>query len=197
MLNPDVVGISSLFTPYYREALEVAACVKKQSNAIVVMGGSHASAVPQSLLASSNVDYVIRGEGEKPFVEFLRGLRNQTSVERVANLAYKYHGEFILNPIQDNFPIDELPIPDLSDFAPATYTLAGKPMTFMITSRSCPHKCSFCSVHTTFGTEYRRRSLDNVFEEMTHATDKAIASSTLKTTTSPITSRRLRNFAGD
>jgi radical SAM superfamily enzyme YgiQ (UPF0313 family) len=39
-------------------------------------------------------------------------------------------------------------------------------MTFMITSRSCPHKCSFCSVHTTFGTEYRRRSLDNVFEEI-------------------------------
>ena len=39
-------------------------------------------------------------------------------------------------------------------------------MTFMITSRSCPHKCSFCSVHTTFGTNYRRRSLENVLEEI-------------------------------
>ena len=39
-------------------------------------------------------------------------------------------------------------------------------MTFMITSRSCPHKCSFCSVHTTFGTDYRRRSLENVLEEI-------------------------------
>ena len=67
---------------------------------------------------------------------------------------------------QDNFPIDELPIPDFSDFTPQTYTLAGKPMTFMITSRSCPHKCSFCSVHTTFGTNYRRRSLENVLEEI-------------------------------
>ncbi len=76
----------------------------------------------------------------------------------VANLSF--------NPVQDNFPIDELPIPDLSDFAPATYALAGKPMTFMITSRSCPHKCSFCSVHTTFGTDYRRRSLESVLEEI-------------------------------
>jgi radical SAM superfamily enzyme YgiQ (UPF0313 family) len=59
-----------------------------------------------------------------------------------------------------------LPIPDLSDFSPATYRLASKPMTFMITSRSCPHKCSFCSVHTTFGTNYRRRSLENVLEEI-------------------------------
>ena len=165
-LKPDVVGISSLFTPYFREALEVAARVKKRIDAIVVMGGSHASAVPESLLSSSHVDYVIRGEGEKPFVEFLRRLQDQQSVEHVANLAYKRDGEFILNPIDDNFAIEELPIPDLSDFPPATYTLAGKPMTFMITSRSCPHKCSFCSVHTTFGTDYRRRSLENVFEEI-------------------------------
>ena len=130
------------------------------------MGGSHASAVPESLLASAHVDYVIRGEGEKPFVEFLRRLQNHQPVETLANLAYKRHGEFVLNSIEDNFPIEELPIPDLSDFTPASYTLAGKPLTFMITSRSCPHKCSFCSVHTTFGTDYRRRSLEQVLEEI-------------------------------
>ena len=165
-LNPAVVGISSLFTPYYREALDVAARVKKRTGAIVVMGGSHASAVPESLLASPHVDYVIRGEGERPLVEFLRALKNRSAVDRVANLAYQRDGEIIFNPSQDNYPIDELPVPELNDFAPATYALAGKPMTFMITSRSCPHKCSFCSVHTTFGTDYRRRSLENVLEEI-------------------------------
>ncbi|HEY2917944.1 MAG TPA: radical SAM protein [Candidatus Binatia bacterium] len=165
-LKPDVVGISSLFTPYFREALEIAARVKKRMNAIVVLGGSHASAVPESLLQSPHVDYVIRGEGEKALVEFLGHLLNQKSVEDVPNLAYKYDGEIVSNHMADNFPIDELPLPDLSDFASSTYTLAGKPLTFMITSRSCPHKCSFCSVHTTFGTEYRRRSLENVLEEI-------------------------------
>ncbi len=165
-LKPDVVGISCLFTPYYREALEVAARVKKRANAIVVMGGSHASAVPESLLASPQVDYVIRGEGEKPFVEFLGAIQNQQCVEAIPNLAYKRNDAFVLNPLQDNFAIDDLPIPDLNDFSPMNYTLAGKAMTFMITSRSCPHKCSFCSVHTTFGTSYRRRSLENVLKEI-------------------------------
>jgi radical SAM superfamily enzyme YgiQ (UPF0313 family) len=165
-LKPDVVGISSLFTPYFREALEVAARAKKVSQALVVMGGSHASAAPQSLLSSPAVDYVIRGEGERPFVDFLRRLRDRQPVETVANLAYKLHGNFVLNPIADNFAIEELPMPDLSDLRPQTYTLAGKPMSFMITSRSCPHKCSFCSVHTTFGTDYRRRSLDQVLDEI-------------------------------
>ena len=165
-IRPDVVGISSLFTPYYREVLEVAARVKKRFDVPVVVGGSHASAVPESLLSSANVDYVIRGEGEKPFVEFLKYLKGEQGIERVPNLAYKSRGETILNPISDNFPIEELSIPDFSDLSPTSYTLAGKPMTFMITSRSCPHKCSFCSVHTTFGNNYQRRSLESVFEEI-------------------------------
>lgn len=165
-IDPDIVGVSSLFTPYYREALEVAARVKKRTQAIVIMGGSHASAVPESLLRSPHVDYVIRGEGERPFVEFVRAFLAGTPVERAPNLAYKRAGECVFNAIEANYPIDDLPLPDLSDFAATSYDLAGKPMTFMITSRSCPHKCSFCSVHTTFGAEYRRRSLDKVLEEI-------------------------------
>lgn len=165
-MKPDLVGISSLFTPYYREALEVAARVKIRLAVPVVIGGSHASAAPASLLASPHVDYVIRGEGERAFVEFLRFLRGQKRIDEVPNLGYKKDGHLHFNPIGDNFPLDELPFPDLSDFSPSSYDLGGKPLTFMITSRSCPHKCSFCSVHTTFGNNYRLRSLDNVLEEI-------------------------------
>lgn len=165
-LAPHIVGISSLFTPYYREALEVAARVKKNSQAIVIVGGSHASAAPESLLASPDVDYVIVGEGEKPFVELLLALLNHTALGAVSNLAYRRAGELVFNPVGENFPIDDLPPPDLSDFSPDAYRLGCKPMTFMITSRSCPHKCSFCSVHSTFGTNYRRRALANVLEEI-------------------------------
>jgi radical SAM superfamily enzyme YgiQ (UPF0313 family) len=166
-LKPDLVAISSLFTPYHREALEVARRAKRRLAAVpVVIGGSHASAAPDSLLESPHVDYVIRGEGEKAFVEFLRFLQGDKAIESVANLAYKQNGRCIFNPIEDNFPLDELPFPDLSDLAPARYSVAGKPLTFLITSRSCPHRCSFCSVHTTFGLKYRLRSLENVLDEI-------------------------------
>ena len=124
-IRPDVVGISSLFTPYFREVLEVAGRVKKRFDVPVVAGGSHASAVPESLLSSPNVDYVIRGEGEKAFVEFLRYLKGQKRIEEVPNLAYRKNAEIALNPLGDNFPIDELPFPDLRDLSPATYALAG------------------------------------------------------------------------
>ncbi|HEX9145434.1 MAG TPA: B12-binding domain-containing radical SAM protein, partial [Candidatus Binatia bacterium] len=113
-----------------------------------------------------HVDFVIRGEGERAFVEFLRHLKGERSLDQVPNLSYRKDGAFFSTPLGENFPIDELAFPDLSDFSLSNYTLAKKPMTFMITSRSCPHKCSFCSVHTTFGTDYRRRPLENVLEEI-------------------------------
>lgn len=165
-MKPDVVGISSLFTPYYREALEVAARAKRGLRAPVIMGGPHASAAPASLLASPYVDYVIRGEGESAFVEFLRFLKAQKPIDKVPNLAYKKDGQLCFNPMAENASLDELPFPDLSDFSPSSYELAAKPLTFMITSRSCPHRCSFCSVHTTFGKNYRTRSLENVLDEI-------------------------------
>ena len=99
------------------------------------------------------------------------------------------------NRISGNFPIEKLAIPDFSDLSPTSYALAGKPMTFMITSRSCPHKCSFCSVHTTFGIDYQRRSLENVLEEIELRYIKGIVSSTLKTTTSLTTRAFSRTFA--
>jgi radical SAM superfamily enzyme YgiQ (UPF0313 family) len=165
-LKADVVAISSLFTPYYREALEVARRAKRRSTAPIVVGGSHAAAAPESLLASRDVDYVVRGEGERPLVEFLQFLLGRKPVEAVPNLAYKKYGEIVFNRIEENYPIDDLPFPDLGDLAPERYRLGRKPMTFMITSRSCPHRCSFCSVHTTFGTKYRLRSLENVLDEI-------------------------------
>jgi radical SAM superfamily enzyme YgiQ (UPF0313 family) len=160
------VGISSLFTPYYREALAVAACVKRRLDVPVLMGGSHASALPESMISSDAVDYVIRGEGERPLVCLLRYLSGQIRIEEVPNLVYKTAGSVRSTRLSENFAIDDLPLPDLDALAPADYTFDGKPMTFMISSRSCPHKCSFCSVHTTFGSNYRLRSLTSVLEEI-------------------------------
>jgi len=165
-LTPDLVGISALFTPYYREALAVAAGVKKRLDVPVVMGGSHVSAVPEAVLAHPGVDYVIRGEGERPLVELLRFLLGQQRLEAVPNLGYKQAGRLRFNALADNYALETLPFPEVSDFSLSSYTLGGKPLTFLITSRSCPHKCSFCSVHTTFGTNYRRRSVANVLAEI-------------------------------
>lgn len=164
--KPDLVGISSLFSPYYREVLHCAEAIKKRIKVPILVGGSHVSAAPQAMLNHSSVDFVIRGEGERPLVEFLRSWMNDHQWDRVPNLGFKRNGKHILNTMEENFPINGLPFPDFSDFPPERYLFEKRPLSFLMTSRGCPHRCTFCSTHLTFGNRYRRRSPDDVIREI-------------------------------
>jgi radical SAM superfamily enzyme YgiQ (UPF0313 family) len=112
------------------------------------------------------VDFIIRGEGERPFVEFLRAWEASLPLDSVPNLGFKRNGEPVLNPMAENFLLDDLPLADFSDLSPNRYLFEKKPLCFITTSRGCPHQCTFCSVHLTFGDKFRRRSPDNVLSEI-------------------------------
>ncbi|NTV35259.1 MAG: B12-binding domain-containing radical SAM protein, partial [Deltaproteobacteria bacterium] len=164
--TPVLVGISSLFSPYHREALACAREIKKRLNIPILMGGSHVSAAPLSVLNDWSVDFIIRGEGERPFVEFLKAWKAGLPLESEPNLGFKRNGEPVLNPMAENFALGDLPVADFSDLSPDRYLFEKKPLCFITTSRGCPHQCTFCSVHLTFGDKFRRRSPENVLSEI-------------------------------
>ena len=164
--RPDLVGISSLFSAYSREVIRCAEAIKQVCNALIVVGGSHVSAAPESVLRHDCVDVVIRGEGERPLVEFLRAWKSGGDYAAVPNLGFKRNGEFTLTPMAANYPIDDLPLPDFSDLPPERYAFERRPLCMIVTSRGCPHRCAFCSVHLTFGASYRRRSNEAILEEI-------------------------------
>lgn len=164
--KPDLVGISALFSPYYREVLQCAAAIKKRSGAPILLGGSQVSAMPAFMLSHASVDYVIRGEGERPLVELLKALRDGKGLRKVPGLGFKENGKLCFNPETANFPLRELPFPDLSDLPRGHYLFEKKPLCFVLTSRGCPYRCSFCSVHRTFGHFYRRRPSGNILREL-------------------------------
>jgi radical SAM superfamily enzyme YgiQ (UPF0313 family) len=118
------------------------------------------------MLRDPNIDFVIRGEGERPLVEFLRVWMDGHGWDGVSNLGFKRNGKLILNQRTENFQIEEIPFPDLSDFTPRRYRLEGRPLSVVISSRGCPQRCAFCSSQLTFGRVHRKRSPEDVLREI-------------------------------
>jgi radical SAM superfamily enzyme YgiQ (UPF0313 family) len=166
----DIFGISSSFTPYHGEALEVARIIKQwDRQKIVAMGGAHVSCDPEDVLRSPFVDYVILGEGEVRLALLLEEIAKGKvkSFEKIDGIGYRKKGEIQINPLQTFIKdLDSLPHParDLLDLD--RYQMRKKRSTMIITSRGCPHGCAYCSAHHIMGTSFRARTPEAILKEM-------------------------------
>ncbi|HLE12890.1 MAG TPA: radical SAM protein [Bacteriovoracaceae bacterium] len=176
-INPDLIAISALFTPYFSVVRELALAIKHEFKIPILLGGGHPSACPNEVISHPEIDYIIRGEGERPFVQFLEYLQGMRPIENVSSLGYKKYAsassnsfQIILNKIEENFHIDEIPSPASNDnqLTPWPYKFYKKKIAFVLSSRGCPHHCSFCSVHSIFGKKYRQRTVESIVHEIEH-----------------------------
>ncbi len=163
--NPDVLCVSSLFSAYFRESLRVAEIAKEvKSDLITVFGGHHPTALPGLVLEEKSVDFVIRGEGEKPLFRLLFALieKKPELLSQIEGLCYKEKGRLYISQ-RISFEEDVDTIPERSLINEKEYKIGKKTYAFLITSRGCPNSCSFCS---KMAVPYRMRSLRSIEEEI-------------------------------
>jgi radical SAM superfamily enzyme YgiQ (UPF0313 family) len=174
--NADVFGISSLFTPYHGEALEIAKIIKNcRRENIVVMGGSHVSCDPEGVLNNPCVDYIVIGEGEIRFPLLLEKIKNnkKNKIKDIDGIGYKENGKSCINPARTLImDVDSLPYPAIHLLDPELYWKKKERSAVVITSRGCPHKCAYCSAHLTMGSLFRARSPKAVVKEMIYYSDE-------------------------
>ena len=166
--GPQAVGISCQFTPYVEETLKTAQIVKSINPAIpVIVGGAHASALPAEVLKSPHIDYVIIGEGERTLPELIDCLAEGRDPGDLAGIAFKRSGEVAVNPRGEFINnLDSLPLPARDLLDPSWYGVGKAACAMLLTSRGCPQRCSYCSVHQVMGNRLRCRSAEHVITEM-------------------------------
>ena len=165
--KPDVVGITS-FSVKWPSAKRIAAIAKDYSrNVPVVMGGQHVTIRTDDALAEPNVDFVIKGEGEETFVDFLRQLGSDQRWDDVPGLAFKKNGQHVHNrPRELSENIDDL-LPareclyDVENYEP--HALAK-----LFASRGCPYQCNYCGTQNIWTFKVRHRSTESVIKEVEH-----------------------------
>lgn len=141
---PDLVGITTM-TATAPRAYEIADRYR-ELGAKVVLGGVHASMVPEEAL--EHADSVVAGEAEAIWPRVV-------SDAAVGHLESFYRQESFID-----FKRPLLPRRDIVD--PKRYWSAN----VIQTARGCPHDCNFCSVTAFNGRRHRARELDNVLAEV-------------------------------
>lgn len=163
-----LVGISSLFTPYADEALAAAAAVKaRHPDAVIVMGGHHATVMPEHVLASPAVSYVLRGEGEVSLPLLAEGLRDHRPLADIPGIAFRRpDGGLHVNPPAAMASPDRFPRPALELLDRRRYRRSGRGSAVVVASRGCPLRCSYCSVGGARSIPYRLRPVPRVVDEI-------------------------------
>lgn len=171
--SPDIIGLTCT-TPNFSRALELTKISKENSDARVVLGGVHASAVPEFIMENypGLVDCVIVGEGERTMLELIDAYQNNLPLEGVRGIVFK-NGDRVIRTehmpyIED---LDSIPFPtrDLIPqdlFRPNLHNARYKNSATILTSRGCPFNCSFCAARIVSGRRYRMHSAEYVLEEI-------------------------------
>ena len=167
-IEPNLIGITSM-TPTIQSAFLSAQTAKEACpEAMVVIGGPHATFMDEQVLAEEKaVDVVVRGEGEETLLELAQNVSNPTALKKIEGITFRNNGETVRTPTRPYIQnLDELPRPAYKYFSLENYRLFGRKMLPIMTSRGCPSQCSFCTTARMFGKAFRARSPKSIVDEL-------------------------------
>ena len=183
---PSIIGISTLFTPAYRNMLDIAQCCRDifPSAVILAGGGVPTNAYNEIFRDSTCFDALCYGEGEKPLLGLVeandkfRHLEENPSwiTRRKVESGSTFQHDFIKN--LDEIPFYDYGICETDEYGlnPVITTFASldeKKQSFhVMTSRGCPFRCCFCSSSTVHGRSMRYYSIDRVRDDFKRVRDQ-------------------------
>jgi anaerobic magnesium-protoporphyrin IX monomethyl ester cyclase len=167
-LKPDVVGLS-VMTFQRATAFRIARLIRSLSpNTKIVVGGYDPSLAPEAYAASEDVHFLVRGEGEQTFCELLRALDDDGSVEAIAGLSYRTAYGVVRNPDRSiaRLASDPPRLPNRGARVLRGYTLLGRQVDVIETSRGCTFDCSFCSIIEMRGRNFHSYPIERVLADI-------------------------------
>jgi radical SAM superfamily enzyme YgiQ (UPF0313 family) len=160
----DIVGFSTNVNNIENTLASARIAKKINPHVEIVIGGTFSNLFPEELLKEPYINSVISGEGEESFYEYVSGVDRA----KIRGLYYKKNGDVHFAGMRDYIEnLDAIPFPALDKIDISKYNIlvAKKiPISNIITSRGCPHRCIFC--HTHLGKKWRARTPKNVVDEI-------------------------------
>jgi radical SAM superfamily enzyme YgiQ (UPF0313 family) len=170
-LQPDVVGLS-VMTFQRATAFSIARLIHAlRPAARIVVGGYDPSLAPRAYHACDDIEFIVRGEGEQTLCELMRALEGNAPLDAIAGLAFRTRGELVFNADRPIAKIASSPprLPNRAARVLDGYTMLGRPVDVVETSRGCTYDCSFCSIIEMRGRNFHVYSIDRVLADISDA----------------------------
>lgn len=134
--KPDVVAFST-YIWNITKTLEICRIIKENHDCTIVLGGPEVAYRRADVLQKYDfIDFVLSGEGEWTFPDFLDNMNGDLSL--VSGLSYRKNGEIITIPEKE---YNETPP---SPFTDEFFENLNGRISYIETSRGCPYRCAFC-----------------------------------------------------
>ena len=170
-VRPHVVGLS-IMTFQRATAFGIARLVRHIDPAVrIVVGGYDPSLAPEAYEGCAEVDFLVRGEGEHTLSELLRALEAGATVEAIPGLSYRANESLRANPPRPVLALASAPLalPNRSARVLSGYTLLGRQVDVVETSRGCTFDCSFCSIIEMRGRNFHPYPIERVLADVADA----------------------------
>jgi len=137
--------------------------LKKENDGLkIIVGGVHATFHDLELAENSNIDFVIRGEGEVTVLELCDAIVNNTKVKNIQGITYKEEGQLRKNADRQFIYLEDTPTPAyhyIKDFM-------DKVVISAMFSRGCPYSCSYCAESNFWTSKVRYKSVKKFVDEL-------------------------------
>jgi anaerobic magnesium-protoporphyrin IX monomethyl ester cyclase len=170
--KPDIVGLS-VMTFQRRTAGRIIEVVRALQPGVKIVVGGYDPSLAREAYERMGVDYVVRGEGEVTFRELLRAVERGGGLDRISGLSYRngdrwlHNSDRPVNRLEDS----KIRLPKRSARALKGYTLLGRQVDVVETSRGCTYDCSFCSIIEMRGRNFHTYSFERVLADIRDARD--------------------------
>jgi radical SAM superfamily enzyme YgiQ (UPF0313 family) len=170
-LEPDVVGLS-VMTFQRATAFGIARLIRQiRPAARIVAGGYDPSLAPETYESCEAVDFLVRGEGEHTFAELLRALEQGGQTEPLPGLSCRTPEGFVHGPERPVASLGGKGVrpPNRAARVLTGYTMLGRQVDVVETSRGCTYDCSFCSIIEMRGRNFHVYPIDRVIADIADA----------------------------
>jgi anaerobic magnesium-protoporphyrin IX monomethyl ester cyclase len=170
--SPEVIGLS-VMTFQRRTAKRLIALLRDLCpDTRIVVGGYDPSLAPEAWTDGS-ADVIVRGEGEITFRDVIRVFESGASLATVSGITYRDGATYVRTNDRPVIGIEsgEVRLPARSARVLSGYTLLGRPVDVVETSRGCTFDCSFCSIIEMRGRNVHTYGFERVLADIKDARD--------------------------